>query len=72
MNTCKDCRFWTGEEDAGAFVCQHPHLNGHVSGCAYWMSNGAYPWGSRSMIFTGPDFGCIHWTAKPPQPEAPQ
>ncbi len=63
MNTCKDCKWWEANgEDHG---CGHRECNcGKVSEERTEIDsiNGGSEY---YAVTTGPDFGCIHWEAKP-------
>ena len=64
MNTCKDCRFWGQPKTLQVQCrCRHEALDG-----IDWANetNALFvdAW-DKAGIYTGPDFGCIHWTAKP-------
>lgn len=60
MNTCKDCKHWTGR---GGFTgydrqCQHPKLS---EGSRYVGDDGVTGADCWTCMYTGPDFGCVHF-----------
>ena len=67
MNTCKDCFYWypLGTMSAGSchsdkFVYLPDCDTLPADGLAYWDNDG-----DGAEFETGPDFGCIHWQARP-------
>lgn len=67
---CKDCRWWalTGpiETNFGA-CCYADSENGETYDDSMFALTGEkLPDGSPEtvMVFTGPEFGCVHWQAK--------
>lgn len=65
MNTCKMCKWWTGPHGHGGHWdkhgdCTQEKVNGDAKLDGMHAGDIAdYP------LMTGPDFGCIHWEAKP-------
>lgn len=78
LETCKNCRWWWPNKDArnrnyrmkwldenpgreSHWDCDNPELNACID-------EGRIPDGMSHYeeIYTGPDFGCIHWEAKLP------
>ena len=61
MNTCKDCRHWEshGVEDMQR-KCNHPKVGGRQAE----DMDGADEREGYYGIYTGPDFGCVHWEKK--------
>lgn len=69
MNACKTCLYWSAaswRKNKG--LCLHAAIGGKYPPC---KRGACAVTGEYQAIVTGPDFGCIHWTAKP-LPEAPQ
>ena len=64
MNNCKTCKHWDGPEAedgyaAGFARCLHPKMvmPGEKPD-GWWISDPAF------ALYTGPDFGCIHYEPK--------
>jgi hypothetical protein len=57
MKTCKDCKWWIGFAFHNDGKCGNDRVNDDGRASAY---------GDRQLglLITGPDFGCVHWTAK--------
>lgn len=72
MNTCKDCKWWGKAQNPRSpysygqnQICEHiiPQRNEAIS---YKASvTPIHDNNYLSDLFTGPDFGCIHWETKP-------
>lgn len=79
MNTCSTCKFWIQNDSpyagelniAQGHACENPKLNNSD----YTSENGEKIFGDKDrlmglsgvfcdVIFTGPDFGCIHHQLK--------
>ena len=60
---CKACRWWGDEEDADRRGPEYPCACDKVGGGWATVPDGCYgrEWGD---VYTGPDFGCIHWEGK--------
>lgn len=67
MKTCKTCRLWgpmPGDQQMRLRPCACPAIRaceiseGRNDGLTVWPENEA------PMIFTGPDFGCVHHAAQ--------
>jgi hypothetical protein len=61
MNTCKTCRWWNADTipDTDHRVCKHPKM-----GCEWKEKDTLASIWDDIRIFTGPDFGCIHYEEK--------
>jgi len=77
MSTCSTCRYWgaipegEGEDYSpsgypgqarGLKPCEHPKIG--AGSYADKERNGPDSANSYETIATGPDFGCIHWSAE--------
>lgn len=66
--TCKECRWWDGPaereqfNEGGHAKCNHEKVSAHSDK----HPDGAQDSEGYGGIFTGPDFGCIHFEAKEP------
>lgn len=66
MGRCKDCRHWgqeNGEDyrgEDGYFPCQNPLIGEDVN-TGGRMDAAMYPYSEGGCIFTGPEFGCVHF-----------
>jgi hypothetical protein len=58
MNTCKECKWWKTEEEYDSRTCRKLNeTKGQVENRNASIT-------CRENIYTGPDFGCIHWKAE--------
>lgn len=57
--TCKDCRWWDTTE---TWTVEKPPHQMHP--CAYYLSHRGIQ-DAAIVTASGPDFGCIHFEAKP-------
>lgn len=74
MNTCKTCKYWTGDCGAedGVMVrfCTHKMVIQPTHGPKdqrIMIPSGVFTCdegGATGDLMTGPDFGCIHWEEK--------
>lgn len=75
MNTCKTCDYWDRRLSAklnsdtkffGDCSCEHiraEYLQSYIPTKEHKASLIAEHWGEGSeSIYTGEDFGCVHWT----------
>lgn len=69
--TCKTCRWWAVNANGNpsnlplnaAFACKCPSLD--VAAHDAWDTNCAGVDDGYGVFVTGPDFGCVHYDARP-------
>lgn len=59
---CKTCKWWDTPADSRA--CQWCAMLGAISNAYPMGLYSASSDGDNDAIYTGPDFGCVHWEAK--------